>query len=108
MSLSNVTRQIEAKLPSRVGGIHWSRTIAAGTLVSSALLLITGRRKAAIAVAAAATVVALLEDPDSVKRFWSDIPEYVKAGQKLLGRLENLVEQVAEQGDSFRNLLRRA
>ena len=108
MGLSKVSQQIESHLPERIAGIHWSRSIAAGTLAMSALLLLTGRRKTALGIAAAGTVVALLEDPESVRNFWNNIPDYVKNGQRLLARLENLVEQVAEQGSTFRDILRRA
>jgi hypothetical protein len=107
MSLSNVTKQIEAKLPTSLGPIPWNRSVAAGTLLTSAILLVTGRRKTALAVAAAGTVVALLEDPASLQKFWSDVPDYVKAGQKLLARVEGLVEQVGEQGSTLRDVLRR-
>ncbi len=107
MSLSNVTKQIEAKLPSNLGSMPWNRSVAAGTLLTSAVLLLTGNRKAALAVAAAGTTVALLEDPKAIQKFWNDVPDYVKAGQKLLARVEGLIEQVAEQGGSLRDVLRR-
>jgi hypothetical protein len=108
MSLSSVTKQIEAKLPRNVNSVPWTRSLAAGTLLSSAVLLAIGRRKAAIAVAAAGTAVALIEDPDGVRKFWNDIPSYVQAGQKLLARLEGLVEQAAEQGIRLKDILRGA
>ena len=107
MSLSRLPKQIEAKLPSNLNQVPWTRTLAAGTLITSAILLVLGRRKAAIAVAAAGGAVALLEDPDGVRKFWNDIPDYVKSGQKMLGRFEGLVEQVAEQGGQLKDVLRR-
>ena len=107
MNLSRVTNQIEANLPGRLSDVHWTRSVGAGTLLTSAILLVTGRRKAALAVAAAGTVIALMEDPEAVRRFWGDIPSYVQAGQKLLARVEGLVEQVADQGGNFRDILRR-
>jgi hypothetical protein len=107
MSLSSFPKQIEAKLPSSVSSVPWTRSVAAGTLLTSAVLLALGKRKTALAVAAAGGAVALIEDPESVRKFWDDIPNYVQAGQKLLGRLEGLVEQAAEQGGQFREMLRR-
>ena len=71
------------------------------------MLLVLGKRKSAIAVAAAGGAVALIEDPESVRRFWNDIPNYVQAGQRMLGRLEGLIEQVAEQGSQFKDVLKR-
>jgi hypothetical protein len=101
-------RQIEAKLPSNLTAVPWTRSLAAGTLLASAVLLLTGKRKAAVAVAAAGTAVALIEDPESVKKFWDDIPNYVQAGQKVLARMEGLVEQAAEQGMRLKDILRKA
>ncbi|AXC09754.1 hypothetical protein ACPOL_0373 [Acidisarcina polymorpha] len=75
--------------------------------MTSAVLLLTGRRKAALAVVAAGAAVALLEDPEGVRKFWSDVPDYVKAGQRLLGRLEGIIEQVADQGQTLKDVLRR-
>jgi hypothetical protein len=107
MSLSKFPKQIEAKLPSSLNSVPWTRSLAAGTLLASAVLLVTGKRKAAIAVAAAGAAVALLEDPDGVRRFWGDVPSYVQAGQKLLARVEGLVEQAAEQGIRLKDVLKR-
>jgi hypothetical protein len=108
MSLSSIPKQIEAKLPNNVSAVPWTRSLAAGTLLSSAVLLALGRRKAALAVAVAGGAVALLEDPDGVRKFWNDIPNYVQAGQRMLGRLEGVIEQVAEQGGSLKDILKRA
>jgi hypothetical protein len=113
MSLSNIPKQIEAKLPNNLssvplGSVPWTRSLAAGTLLSSAVLLALGRRKAALAVAAAGGAVALLEDPEGVRKFWNDIPGYVQAGQRMLARFEGVIEQVADQGQSFKDVLKRA
>src|SRR5277367_6384322 len=108
MSIAKFPKQVEAKLPSNINSVPWTRSVAAGTLLTSAILLILGKRKAAIAVAAAGGAVALIEDPDSVRRFWNEVPDYVKAGQRLLARVEGLVEQAGEQGERLKDLLRRA
>lgn len=113
MSLSNIPKQIEAKLPDNLRDVSWNsvhltRSLAAGTLLASAILLALGRRKAALAVAAAGGAVALLEDPEGVRKFWNDIPGYVQAGQRLLARFEGVIEQVAEQGESLKDVLKRA
>jgi hypothetical protein len=107
MSLSTFPKQIEAKLPSNLSSVPWTRSLAAGTLLAGAVLLVLGKRKSALAVAAAGGAIALIEDPESVRRFWNDIPNYVQAGQKMLGRLEGLIEQVAEQGGHLKDVLRR-
>lgn len=108
MSLTSIPKQIEARLPSSVSSVPWTRSLAAGTLLTSAILLALGRRKAALAAAAAGGAVALIEDPESVRKFWNDIPSYVQAGQRMLARFEGVIEQVAEQGDSLKDMLKRA
>ena len=35
------------------------------------------------------------------------ISSYVQAGQKMLGRLKGLIEQVVEQGGQFKDMLKR-
>ena len=108
MSLTKFPKQIEANLPSNLRAMPWTRSVAAGTLLTSAILLVLGKRKAALAVAAAGGAVALIEDPDGVRKFWNDIPDYVKAGQKLLVRVEGLIEQAGHQGARLKDVLKRA
>jgi hypothetical protein len=108
MSLTSIPKQIEARLPNSVRSVPWTRSLAAGTLLTSAILLVLGRRKAALAVAAAGGAVALIEDPDGVRKFWNEIPNYVQAGQRMLARFEGVIEQVAEQGESLKDVLKRA
>src|ERR1700721_4499951 len=69
---------------------NWVRTLAAGSLVTGAVLLASGKRKSGLAVAAAGTILALVEDPDGVKKFWNNIPNYLDSAQDVLSRLENL------------------
>ena len=68
MSLTKFPKQIEANLPSNLRAMPWTRSVAAGTLLTSAILLVLGKRKAALAVAAAGGAVALIEDPDGPVR----------------------------------------
>jgi hypothetical protein len=107
MALSKVPKLIEAKLPGSLNEVPWTRTLAAGTLLTSAILLVLGKRKAALAVAAAGGAVALVEDPEGVRKFWNDIPGYVQSGQRALGRLEGLIEQFGEQGGQLKDLLKK-
>ncbi len=108
MSVSKFPKQIEARLSANMKSVPWTRSLAVGTLITSGILLATGRRKAALSVAAAGATIALLEDPDGVRSFWNDMPNYVKAGQRALVRFEGLMEQVAEQGEHLKDILRRA
>ena len=87
---------------------NWVRTVAAGSLVTSALLLISGRRKAGLAVAAAGTAFALAEDPAGVKKVWNSIPDYLDSGHSLLSRFEKFVGELTAQGEKLREVVEKA
>lgn len=94
-------RQIEGKLTE----IPWTRSVAAGSLIVSALLLISGKRKSGLAVAAAGAAIALLENPGAVKDAWESMPRFVRAGQDFLLRVEDFVEELNKQGGRLRKVL---
>ncbi len=111
MNLSKIPKQIEGnfnRTVSTVSEIPWNRTFAAASLVAGAVLLITGKRKSALAVAAVGTLVGVLEEPEILQNVWDSIPGYLKTGQEFLVKVEGFVEQVAEQGDQIRKVLKRA
>lgn len=97
------------KLPRQIEGtlteIPWTRSVAAGSLIVSALLLISGKRKSGIAVAAAGATIALLENPGAVKDAWESMPRFVRAGQDFLVRLEDFVDELNKQGVRLRKVI---
>lgn len=88
--------------------ITWLRALAAGSLVAGAALLLTGRKKAALTASGLGAAVILAEDPEAVKQLWSSVPNYLQDGHELLGRLEGVLDGVAEQSGRVRQLVRRA
>ena len=84
---------------------NWVRTLAAGTLVTGAVLLATGKRKTGLGIAAAGTVFALVEDPEGVKKFWNNIPDYLDSGHDLLSRFEKFIGELAGQGEKLRSVV---
>lgn len=97
------------KLPPQIEGklteIPWTRSVAAGSLIVSALLLISGKRKSGLAVAAAGATIALLENPGAVKDAWESMPRFVRAGQDFLVRVEDFVDELNKQGGRLRKVL---
>jgi hypothetical protein len=93
--------QIEGKITE----IPWTRSVAAGSLIVSALLLISGKRKSGIAVAAAGATIALLENPEAVRNAWESMPRFVRAGQDFLLRVEDFVDELNKQGARLRKVL---
>jgi hypothetical protein len=99
--MMKLPRQIEANLTE----IHWTRSVAAGSLIVGALLLISGKRKSGLAVAAAGATIALLENPGAVKDAWESMPRFVRAGQDFLVRVEDFVDELNKQGGRLRKVL---
>ena len=93
-----IARQVEESLSE----MPWTRSLAAGSLLVSAILLITGRRKSALAVAAAGAAVALLENPDAVREFWDQVPRLLRSSQDFLVRIEDFTEELNKQGGRLR------
>lgn len=93
---------IEEHLPESLSTVPWTRSLAAGSLVASAILLISGRRKTALAVALGGGAVTLLENPDAARDLWNSIPRYIRNAQDLLVKSEDFITQLAEQGEKLR------
>lgn len=107
MKLSGVSKRVQNSLDDLPGGTSaWTRGLAAGSLLTGAVLLASGRRRAALAVAAAGAIVALLEESDNVRQIWDDLPEYIQTAQEALGRFENFVQDLSEQGERIRKVIR--
>jgi uncharacterized protein YoxC len=116
MSLTKLPHQIEARLPQNLtrsitnaaAEVHWTRAVAAGSLVASAVLLFAGRRKAAVAVAAAGAAVAVLENPEGARDFWKSIPGHLQTGQEMLVKAEGLVEDIVKKGEKLQRAFTRS
>lgn len=90
------------KIARQVEEMHWTRGVAAGSLLVGAILLITGRRKSALALAAAGAAVALLENPEAVRDFWEQMPRLLRSSQDFLVRIEDFMDELNKQGVRLR------
>jgi hypothetical protein len=108
IELSEMAERLRDSLDDNLpgGSKAWTRGLAAGSLLTGAVLLATGRRRAGLAVTAAGSLVALLEESDAVREFWDDLPDYIHTAQEALGRFEGFVQDLAEQGDRIRRVIR--
>jgi hypothetical protein len=106
--LNKMVRRLRDSLDDNLPGgtSAWTRGLAAGSLITGAVLLATGRRRAALAVTAAGSLVALLEESDGVRELWESLPDYIQTAQQALGRFEGFVQDLAEQGDRIRRVIR--
>jgi hypothetical protein len=96
-----LSRQIEASMTE----IPWTRSVAAGSLIVSALLLVSGKRRSGLTVAAAGAAIALLENPQAVRDAWDSLPRFVRMGQDFMVRLEDFVDELNKQGIRLRKVL---
>lgn len=87
--------------------IPWARIAAAGTLIASGGLLLSGKRKAGLVAATTGASLALLDQQEVVRAWWDNLPGNIDKVQKLLGQVQETLEDVAEQRDKLAKLLNR-
>ena len=86
-------------------GITWMTLLAAGTLAASGALLATGKRKAGLVTAVTGTALALLNEPETVKQWWTALPGYIGEAQGLLGRAQGALNDVIAQREKLHKVL---
>ena len=106
--LSKMAERLRDSLDDTLPGgtSAWARGLAVGSVLTGAVLLATGRRRAGLAVTVAGSLVALLEESDGVRELWENLPDYIHTAQEALGRFEGFVQDLAEQGDRIRRVIR--
>ncbi len=99
------TMTLAPQIETTASAHHWTRSVAAGSLIVGAFLLLSGRRKSGVAVAAAGAAVALLENPEAVREVWNSMPRFLRSGQDFLTRIEEFVEELNRQGIRLRKIV---
>lgn len=87
--------------------VNWMRVSAAAALVTGGALFLAGKPRLALLAAAAGTTVALIDQQDIVKKYWSRLPEYMADMQHVLTQVQETVEEVAAQRDKLGRALGR-
>jgi hypothetical protein len=109
-SYSGVPAAGSASLPApspRAASPDWTHYVAAGTLLAGGVLIATGRRRAGVAVAAAGTAMALLEEQETVKTWWKNLPGYLSDAQDFLDKIEGYLKEASVQGQRIQSILRK-
>jgi hypothetical protein len=86
----------------------WVKVAACGSLITGSLLLLSGKKRAGVVMAASGTVLALLDHEETLRNLWEAAPSYVERAQHMLGQVQDVVENIAEKGESLRRVLRRS
>ena len=85
----------------------WTHLLAAATLLTGGALIATGHRKAGMAVAAAGTAMALLEEQETVKKWWESLPGYLDDAQTFLDSIEAYLKEASVQGHRIQSILKK-
>jgi hypothetical protein len=96
-----------AKATSNNCSVNWLRVTSAATLVTGGALLLAGKHRMGLAVAATGTSLALIDQQDSMKKWWALLPGYINQVQGVLSQVEKAVEQFAEQREKIGSVLGR-
>ncbi|MDR3723238.1 MAG: hypothetical protein P4K83_01960 [Terracidiphilus sp.] len=87
--------------------LPWARIAAAGTLIVGGGLLLGGKRKPGLVAAAAGASLAALDQQDTIRAWWNELPEYIGNAQNLLGQVQETLDTVSEQRDKLAKALHR-
>lgn len=85
--------------------MDWVKIAASSTLIASGLLLLAGQRRAALAAAATGTTLAMLDQQEMLRSWWSQLPGYVEQVQDMIGQVQNTVEDFTAKRESLRQAL---
>src|SRR4051812_6312432 len=80
----------------------WAKVAACSSLVAGGLLLLTGHKRAGLVMAASGTAIALMDHEETLRRWWEALPGYVNRAQSMFEQVRDVMEDVAEKGESIR------
>ena len=103
LPLSNLPRNynVDPNAPrqsvSDDSSVNWLRVTSAATLVTGGALLLAGKNRLGLVAAAAGTSLAMLDQRDTLKKWWTHLPRYIADVQGVLAHVEGAVEEFAHQ-----------
>ena len=80
---------------------------AAGALLTGAALLLAGRKRSGAVAAVSGATLALLDQQDTVRAWWRALPETIDDVQKVLGKVQDAVNEVAVRRERLERILSR-
>ncbi len=87
--------------------MNWIGFAAGGTLVAAGLLLLSGERRAGMVAAASGTALALVNQQEALQSWWNALPGYIDQVQRVLGQVQDTVNEVAVKREALRRALAR-
>jgi len=98
---------VGARATSNDSSVNWLRVTSAATLVTGGALLLAGKHRLGLAVAATGTSLALIDQQDSMKKWWALLPGYIVQVQSILNHVEEAVEEFSKQRQKIGSVLGR-
>ena len=92
---------------SSESSLNWLRVTSAATIVAGGALLFAGKRRAGLATAATGVSLAMIEQQDTLKKWWAILPGYLTQVQNVIAEVEGAVQEFAEQREKLGNVLNR-
>ena len=80
----------------------WIKAAACGSLICGGLLLLAGKKRAGLIAAVSGTAIAALDHEKTIRNLWSSLPHYVDQAHSMLDHVQEVVDKVAEKGQSLR------
>jgi hypothetical protein len=87
--------------------LDWVAVAACGSLCAGGLLLLAGKKRAGLVAAASGTALAMLEHEDTIRHWWDSIPNYLGQAHSMLDQAQDVVDKIADKGQSLRRVLSR-
>lgn len=84
--------------------MFWLRVAAAGSLALGGVLLMGGKRRAGLIAAATGTALVVLDQQDSVRTLWTQLPSYLEEVHGILQRVQGAVDELSVQGERLRTI----
>lgn len=101
MSAVSILRRRTAPATEPAEPVHWLGVAAGATLVAGGLLFIGRQRRTGLAVAAAGAALAVLDQQETLRHWWAQIPDLVEQAQGLIGQVQQKVDDFTSHRDSI-------
>jgi hypothetical protein len=87
--------------------LNWLRASSALTLVASGALLLSGKNRLGLVAAATGTSLAMIDQQDTLTKWWAMLPGYIAQVQGILEQVESAVDQFGQQREKLGQILGR-
>lgn len=87
---------------------NWVGIAAGGALIAGGLLLLAGQRRAGMVAAASGTALAMLDQQETLHRWWNELPGFIAEVEQLMSNVQGAVDDLAARRETVKRILARA